>query len=560
MNDSNKAILKINQLTVAIEDKQVVSDLSFELYPSEILGIVGASGSGKSISSLAILGLLPKNSKISQGEILFKQQNLVSLNDKEMRSIRGRKISMIFQEPMTALNPSMCCGDQVAEVFHNHGIMPSANIKAEVIGLFEKVQLPLPHAVFNKFPHEISGGQQQRVMIAMALACKPDILIADEPTTALDVTVQKEVIELLGALQKEFKMAIIFISHDLPLVAQIANRVLVMQTGKMVEYGLTKEIFNSPSHPYTRALIKSRPPLNIRPYRLPTLDDCLNEREEGPLIDRKSRMKRHEQLYKKPPLLEVIDLKKNYIQSMQWWSKSKSFKALDTVSFQIYEGETLGLVGESGCGKSTLAKCILLLDPADEGQILYRGQTLTKLSEKAFRAIRKDLQIIFQDPYGSLNPRMTVGQAICEPMAVHGLHDGMQGRQRAALELLEKVGLLPEHFDRYPHEFSGGQRQRIGIARALAVQPKLIICDESVSALDLSVQAQILNLLSDLQKDFGFSYLFISHDLTVVKYISDRLMVMQEGRIAEIGEADAVYNTPKSAYTQKLISSLPVSF
>lgn len=560
MNKLDKAILKLNHLTVAIEGHEVVSDLSFELYPSEILGIVGASGSGKSISSLAILGLLPKNGRISQCEILFKEQNLESLSEKEMQSIRGRKISMIFQEPMTALNPSMCCGDQVAEVFYNHAIKTSANIKAEVISLFEKVQLPSPHAVFKKFPHEISGGQQQRVMIAMALACKPDILIADEPTTALDVTVQKEVIELLSVLQKEFKMAIIFISHDLPLVAQIANRVLVMQSGKMVEYGLTKDIFNSPSHPYTRALIKSRPPLNTRPYRLSTLDDCLNEREEGPLIDRKSRMKRHEELYKQPPLLEVIDLRKYYTKSLQWWSKSKAFKALDQVSFQIYEGETLGLVGESGCGKSTLAKCILLLDPADEGQILYRGQNLTKLSEKAFRAIRKDLQIIFQDPYGSLNPRMTVGQAICEPMTVHGLHDGRESRQQAALELLEKVGLLPEHFDRYPHEFSGGQRQRIGIARALAVQPKLIICDESVSALDLSVQAQILNLLSDLQKDFGFSYLFISHDLAVVKYISDRLMVMQEGRIAEIGEADAVYNTPKSAYTQKLISSLPDSF
>ena len=560
MSISNKAILTLNHLTVAIEGREVVSDLSFELYSGEILGIVGASGSGKSISSLAIMGLLPKQGMISQGEILFKKQNLASLSNTEMQSIRGRKISMIFQEPMTALNPSMRCGDQVAEVFKNHAAMTSASIKAEVISLFEKVQLPSPITVFRKFPHQISGGQQQRVMIAMALACKPDILIADEPTTALDVTVQKEVIELLHVLQKEFKMAIIFISHDLPLVAQLADRVVVMQSGKMVEFGLTKEIFTTPAHPYTKALIKSRPPLNRRRYRLPTLDDCLNEREEAPLIDRQSRMKWHEKLYNKPPLLEVIDLKKNYTKSMQWWSRSKAFKALDEVSFQIYEGETLGLVGESGCGKSTLAKCILLLDPADEGQILYRGQDITKLSKKAFRTLRKDLQIVFQDPYGSLNPRMTVGQAICEPMTVHGLHQNSQHRKQVALELLEKVGLLPEHFERYPHEFSGGQRQRIGIARALAVQPKLIICDESVSALDLSVQAQILNLLSDLQKDFGFSYLFISHDLTVVKYISDRIMVMKDGQIAEIGESDAVYDAPKSSYTQKLIASLPDSF
>ena len=559
MSISNEAILTLNHLTVAIEGREVVSDLSFELYSGEILGIVGASGSGKSISSLAIMGLLPKQGMISQGEILFKKQNLASLSNTEMQSIRGRKISMIFQEPMTALNPSMRCGDQVAEVFKNHAAMTSASIKAEVISLFEKVQLPSPITVFRKFPHQISGGQQQRVMIAMALACKPDILIADEPTTALDVTVQKEVIELLHVLQKEFKMAIIFISHDLPLVAQLADRVVVMQSGKMVEFGLTKEIFTTPAHPYTKALIKSRPPLNRRPYRLPTLDDCLNEREEAPLIDRQSRMKWHEKLYNKPPLLEVIDLKKNYTKSMQWWSRSKAFKALDEVSFQIYEGETLGLVGESGCGKSTLAKCILLLDPADEGQILYRGQDITKLSKKAFRTLRKDLQIVFQDPYGSLNPRMTVGQAICEPMTVHGLHQNSQRRKQVALELLGKVGLLPEHFERYPHEFSGGQRQRIGIARALAVQPKLIICDESVSALDLSVQAQILNLLSDLQKDFGFSYLFISHDLTVVKYISDRIMVMKDGQIAEIGESDAVYDAPKSSYTQKLIASLPES-
>lgn len=560
MSISNKAILTLNHLTVAIEGREVVSDLSFELYSGEILGIVGASGSGKSISSLAIIGLLPKQGMISQGEILFKKQNLASLSNTEMQSIRGRKISMIFQEPMTALNPSMRCGDQVAEVFRNHTKMTSATIKAEVISLFEKVQLPSPLTVFRKFPHEISGGQQQRVMIAMALACRPDILIADEPTTALDVTVQKEVIALLHVLQKEFKMAIIFISHDLPLVAQLADRVVVMQSGKMVEFGLTKEIFTTPAHPYTKALINSRPPLNRRPYRLPTLDDCLNEREEAPLIDRQSRMKWHEKLYNKPPLLEVIDLKKNYTKSMQWWSRSKAFKALDEVSFQIYEGETLGLVGESGCGKSTLAKCILLLDPADEGQILYRGQDITKLSRKAFRTLRKDLQIVFQDPYGSLNPRMTVGQAICEPMTVHGLHQNSQRRKQVALELLEKVGLLPEHFERSPHEFSGGQRQRIGIARALAVQPKLIICDESVSALDLSVQAQILNLLSNLQKDFGFSYLFISHDLTVVKYISDRIMVMKDGQIAEIGESDAVYDAPKSSYTQKLIASLPDSF
>ncbi len=560
MSDSNKAILTINHLTVTIEDREVVRDLSFELYPSEILGIVGASGSGKSITSLAIMGLLPKHGSISSGDILFDNQNLATCDNDILLSLRGRKISMIFQEPMTALNPSMRCGRQVAEVLSTHTAMSSPEIKAEVINLFEKVQLPDPENSFAKYPHEISGGQQQRVMIAMALACKPDILIADEPTTALDVTVQKEILDLLIALQKEYHMGIIFISHDLPLVGQLANRVVVMQAGQMVESGKTSELFGQPKHPYTKALLKARPPLNSRPARLPTLEDCIREREPSPPIDLQTRANRHKAMYDKPPLLEVIDLEKNYTKTIHWWSNSKTFKALNQVSFKIYEGETLGLVGESGCGKSTLAKSLLLLDPPNDGQILYRGKDICNLSKSDLRDIRKDLQIVFQDPYGSLNPRMTIGEAIGEPMKVHGLQNNKEDRKQAVLELLARVGLLAEHYERYPHEFSGGQRQRIGIARALAVKPKLIICDESVSALDLSVQAQILNLLADLQEDFGFSYLFISHNLVVVKYISDRLMVMKNGQIEEIGEADEVYNAPKSAYTKNLISAIPDNF
>ncbi len=555
-----QALLKVNSLCVSINNREVVSDLSFDLSSGDILGIVGASGSGKSISSLAIMGLLPHHGKITSGEIIFGSQHLEQLSSFEMQKIRGKHISMIFQEPMTALNPSMRCGDQVAEMLSQHTNMPSTEIKKDVLNLFEKVQLAAPKEVYRKYAHEISGGQQQRVMIAMALACRPDILIADEPTTALDVTVQKEIIDLLCALQAEFKMAVIFISHDLPLVAEMADKVLVMQSGKMVEYGTANQVFKSPTHPYTKALLKARPPINHRTTKLPTLDDCMRGKDHYPIIEKASRGLRHKEIYSKSPLLEVVDLDKSYAKNLQWWSKAKVFKALNMVSFKIYDGETLGLVGESGCGKSTLAKCLLLLDPPDQGRILYRGEDITKLSKKSMRQLRKDLQIIFQDPYGSLHPRMTIGRAISEPMKVHHLNGNAHGRKEATLSLLNKVGLSEEHYDRYPHEFSGGQRQRIGIARALAVEPRLIICDESVSALDLSIQAQILNLLTELQKDFGFSYLFISHDLTVVKYMSDRLMVMKNGQIVEIGEADAVYERPESDYTQKLISAMPEVF
>ncbi len=557
-NLNSPLILEITELSIAFNGNQVIHDISFRLYKNEILGIVGESGSGKSVSSLAILGLLPKGiSKISSGTILFEGKDLTTLSNKHFQNIRGKKIAMIFQEPMSSLNPSMTCGKQVEEILQQHTNISKNAIKDEVLSLFEKVKLPNIDRVFKSYPHEISGGQKQRVMIAMAIACKPDILIADEPTTALDVTVQKEIVNLLKELQEETKMSILFITHDLALISEIADRVLVMYKGKIVEQGPIEEIFENPQEDYTKALINSRPSLDERLKVLPTIQDFLDGTPKEDIITSEVRKKKHEALYKKPPLLEVVNVKKEYISKSGWFSKPEIFKAVNSVSFKLYEGETLGLVGESGCGKSTLGNAILQLDKATSGTILYKGVDIINLSKSETRKLRKDIQIIFQDPFASLNPRIPVGKAIMEPMQVHGLYNSDKERKEKVIEILNRVGLSEDYFNRYPHEFSGGQRQRIGIARTIALQPKLIVCDESVSALDISVQAQVLNLLNELKEDFGFTYIFISHDLAVVKYMADQLLVMNQGKIEELGDADEIYTNPQKEYTKKLISAIP---
>lgn len=551
-------MLKIKNLTVEFshegEQNKVVKEVSFQLDKNRILGIVGESGSGKSITSLAIMGLLPKNASY-EGEILFNGIDILTLPQKELQKIRGAKIGMIFQEPMSSLNPTLTCGIQVAEVLELHTDLKKKEIYEEVITLFEKVRLPRPEAIFDSYPHQISGGQKQRVMIAMAIACKPDLLIADEPTTALDVTVQKEIIYLLKELQKENDMSVLFISHDLSLVSEIVDDVLVIHKGEVVEQGNATQIFKNPKKEYTKALINSKPSLKIRFKKLPTVDDFINENVDLTIYSQKERDDFHHKIYDKAPLLEVVDLKKYYTKKT-WFTKTET-RAVDQVSFKLYEGETLGLVGESGCGKTTLGRSILHLEKVTSGKILYRGNEITQLSSAELKNLRKEIQIIFQDPFSSLNPRISIGDSILEPMTVHKVLSNRKERKTYVLELLKKVGLDEEHYSRYPHEFSGGQRQRIGIARAIALRPKLIICDESVSALDVSVQAQVLNLLNELKEEFDFSYIFISHDLSVVKYMSDQLIVMNQGKIEEIGDADQIYKTPKTAYTKNLIEAIP---
>ncbi|WP_158845646.1 ABC transporter ATP-binding protein [Algibacter sp. L1A34] len=553
-----KNILSVNDLSIAFNGNEVIHNISFNLKENEILGIVGESGSGKSVSSLAILGLLPKKiSKITSGSIIYNEEDLTKLSSKAFKSIRGKKIAMIFQEPMSSLNPSMTCGKQVQEILLQHTNLSKKEAENETISLFEKVKLPDVKRTYTKYPHEISGGQKQRVMIAMAIACKPDVLIADEPTTALDVTVQKDIIKLLKELQAETKMSIIFITHDLALISEIANHVLVMFRGNLVEEGLVETIFKNPQHNYTKALINSRPSLDTRLKTLPTIKDFLEDTISTEIVTDEDRKQNHKKIYSKPPILEVINVEKEYFSSGGFFIKATSFKAVNNVSFKLYEGETLGLVGESGCGKSTLGNAILQLDKATAGQIIYKGTDITKLNKAETRKLRKEIQIIFQDPYSSLNPRIPVGEAIMEPMKVHGLFSSTKERKEKVIDILNRVGLSEDYFNRYPHEFSGGQRQRIGIARTIALQPKLIVCDESVSALDISVQAQVLNLLNELKEDFGFTYIFISHDLAVVKYMSDQLLVMNKGQIEELDDADIIYKSPKKDYTKKLIEAIP---
>ena len=558
---------------------KAVNNVSFTLNKGETIGIVGESGSGKSVTSLSAMRLIPTPpGVISSGEILFHKENnevvdLLKLSKEEMRSYRGNELAMIFQEPMTSLNPVFTCGDQVVEAIMLHQKMNVQEAKELTIELFKNVKLPDPERVFNSYPHQISGGQKQRVMIAMAMSCKPSVLIADEPTTALDVTVQKTILELMQQLQKENEMGIMFITHDLGVIAELADKVVVMYKGKVVEQGDVWNIFKNPKHPYTKGLLACRPPLEHRYKFLPTVsdfmqvDDSGNIKDSGISVDaftkkliipKKIREDKQKELLSQNPILQINNLKTFFAIKGGFFGKTTGYvKAVNNVTFDVYPGETLGLVGESGCGKTTIGRTIIQLEQATEGEILYLGKDVTKMNAKELRAFRKEVQIIFQDPYSSLNPRMTIGNAIMEPMQVHGILNNNDERKKRVEELLARVNLDPTHFYRYPHEFSGGQRQRIGIARALAVNPKFIICDESVSALDVSVQAQVLNLLNELKKDYGLTYIFISHDLSVVKYMSDRMVVMQSGIIEEMGDADDIYRNPKTEYTKKLIDAIP---
>jgi len=554
-------MLSIQNLSISFnsnnEHNPVVDRISFDLDSQQILGIVGESGSGKSVTSLAILKLLSKNAKVS-GNIFFNNLDLKTLTESAFRKIRGNQISMIFQEPMSSLNPSLTCGFQVLEILLQHKKISKFEAKKQVIELFNKVKLPRANVIFNQYPHQISGGQKQRVMIAMAIACKPQILIADEPTTALDVTVQKEIIELLKELQQETKMSIIFITHDLALVSEIADTILVMYKGKIVEQGSVNKVFKFPVHNYTKALINSKPSLTKRLKKLPTVKDFIEKTAQNIVYTTKERIDFHKNIYSNKPLLEIKNLSTYFNSDNSFFFGSKNtIKAVDNVSFKLYQGETLGLVGESGCGKTTLGRTILHLEKATKGEIFYNQKDVTTISKKDLKNFRKEVQIIFQDPFSSLNPRIPVGKSIIEPMKVHGILNNSTDRKKYVFDILKRVGLTEDHFYRYPHEFSGGQRQRIGIARTIALKPKLIICDESVSALDVSVQAQVLNLLNELKLEFGFTYIFISHDLAVVKYMADQLIVMNRGKIEEIGDADAIYKSPKTTYTQKLIDAIP---
>jgi peptide/nickel transport system ATP-binding protein len=564
------SILTLNDLSIAFshggEEHIAVNRISFDLERGSTLGIVGESGSGKSLTSLAIMGLIPKpNGKINSGSIIYhtlegENIDLLQLPEKEMRLWRGKKIAMIFQEPMTSLNPAYRCGKQVMENILEHEKVTRSEARTRTLNLFREVMLPDPESIFKAYPHQVSGGQKQRVMIAMALACNPDILIADEPTTALDVTVQKTILELLHTLQKKHTISLVFISHNLDVIAEIAADVLVMFRGEIVEKGPIKQIFNHPQHPYTKGLLACRPPLGKRPLRLKTIADFIDgkEIEDDSFINLTERQKQHSKLYSEQPILKTEGIHTIFTVKRNIADKPiKQYKAVNNVSFEVYPGETLGLVGESGCGKTTLGRTILRLVEPSSGNTIYKNTQVNNLKANDLRALRKNIQIIFQDPYSSLNPRITIGEAIIEPMRIHKLHENEIARKAKVAELLLKVGLEASHYGRYPHEFSGGQRQRICIARALAVEPEFIICDESVSALDVSVQAQVLNLLNNLKKEFGLTYLFISHDLSVVRYMSDRLMVMKNGEIQEMGEADEVYTNPQSEYTRLLLDAIP---
>lgn len=560
-----QCILSVNQLSIDFHTKNetvhAVKNISFVLNKGETLGIVGESGSGKSVTSLSIMRLISNPGKISSGSINFNGQDLIKASEDEMRSIRGSKIAMIFQEPMTSLNPVMRCGQQVAEALILHKKLSKSEARLKTLELFREVKLPRPEQIFDSYPHQISGGQKQRVMIAMALSCNPEILIADEPTTALDVTVQKSILELLKQLQEKYNMSIIFITHDLGVIAEVADRVLVMYQGEVVEEAKVKDIFKNAKHPYTKGLIACRPQLKNNLSRLPTIADFMNS-DDGfspeKFIKSLTKQANESDLTEKKLLLEIEGLSTFFPIKSGFFNRAKSFvKAVDGVSLKVFESETLGLVGESGCGKTTLGRTILRLINPSAGQVLYKGVDVASLKPKQLRALRKEMQIIFQDPYSSLNPRKTIGNAIMEPMKVHRLYKNDQERELETRNLMEKVQLESSMFHRYPHELSGGQRQRVCIARALSLNPKFIICDESVSALDVSVQAQILNLLNDLKRELKFTYIFISHDLSVVKFMADRIAVMQNGKIVEIGTTQEVYDNPKTEYTKQLIAAVP---
>jgi peptide/nickel transport system ATP-binding protein len=561
----DRPLLSIKNLTVDFitPDNQMraVDNISFDVPMGKTVGIVGESGSGKSVTSLAVMRLLPQPPARISGEILFDGTNLLNLSDDAMRKIRGDKIAMIFQEPMTSLNPVFRTGAQVAETLMLHRGMNKKVAWEKAIDLFNEVGIPNPSQKVMAYPHEMSGGQKQRVMIAMAIACDPKLLICDEPTTALDVTIQKQVLELLKSLQEKHKMSMLFITHDLGVIADIADDVVVMYRSKMVEKDKTRAIFESSHHPYTKGLIACRPDLGANPKRLLTVSDFMDEEGNGLKVTRERVQvfeKDYEAKNNNPILLEVKDIHTHFpIKGGLLGRQVGEVKAVNGVSFQLKRGKTLGLVGESGCGKTTLGRTILRLVEPTSGSIVYEGKDITKATHEEMRLLRRKMQIIFQDPYSSLNPRMTVGEILTEPLVVHGLGGGKSERLSAAKELMEKVGLKANQLNRYPHEFSGGQRQRICIARALMLRPEFVICDESVSALDVSIQAQVLNLLLDLQQEFKLTYIFISHDLGVVNFISDEVGVMNGGRLVEMGNADRIYRQPREEYTKTLLGAIP---
>jgi peptide/nickel transport system ATP-binding protein len=567
--------LSIKNLQIGFKTKtdyfEALKSISFEIKKGEIVGLVGESGSGKSVTSLAIMRLLENNAQL-KGQIFLDDVDLLQIGESQMEEIRGNKIGMIFQEPMTSLNPVITCGKQVSETLLRHEKISRKEAKQKTIALFKEVKLPEPELAYDKFPFQMSGGQKQRVMIAMALACNPSILIADEPTTALDVTVQKNILDLLLKLRKERGMSILFISHDLGVIAQIADKILVMYKGKLVEQGNIEAVFLNPQHPYTKGLLACRPLAKYQLFKLPILSDFVNvvagNMEVSNNTIENMRLKyqlstdeiilEREKIYNQYPLLQIKDLCTWFPVNKGWFNKDKTFtKAVDGVSFDVFPGETFGLVGESGCGKTTLSRTILKLIEPTSGQIIFNHSDISHYNASETRPLRKDIQIIFQDPYSSLNPSISIGNALIEPLQVHKLYNNDRERKDFIIDLMEKVGLNANQFNRYPHEFSGGQRQRIVIARALALQPKLIICDESVSALDVSVQAQVLNLLKELQQQFKLTYIFISHDMAVVKHMANRMMVMNAGKIEEIGFPEDIYNHPKKEYTKRLIVAIP---
>ena len=541
-----QALVTVEQMSIRLGGVEVVSDLDFSVHHNEILGIVGESGSGKSVTAMSLMGLLP-----NQGESLrasrmdFAGQSLIPFDEKQFQELRGKQMGMVFQDPMSALNPSIRCGKQVLEMLDLHSPQSKKDQQAFMLSLLNKVKLPDPKSIANRYPHQLSGGQQQRVLIAIAIACNPKLLIADEPTTALDPEVQEEIMALLKSIQLQSKMSIVLISHDLNLVQHWADRVLVLNKGVCEEMGTAKQLFQRPQSPYTKGLINAVPPVDRRPKRLQTVPDFINGGVKHPNETTRERKKRHKRIYQQPPILEVKGLEKIFRQGKQ------SHRVLGEIDFSLYPGETLGLVGSSGSGKSTLGNCLLKLTHPDRGEIYYSGTKIDTLKGEVLRQYRKDVQLIFQDPFSSLNPKQKVEKILTEPMLVHNIGANKAERIDRAVQLLKQVGLEAAHMNAYPHMFSGGQRQRIGIARALAVEPKLVVCDESVSALDRSVQAQVLNLLNELKETYGFTYLFIAHDLEVVRYMSDRILHLQNGNIMILDEADIVYQQIRDHQTQK---------
>lgn len=564
---TDHTLLSIRNLTVDFKTEngivRAVNNVSFDVPKGKTVGLVGESGSGKSVTSLAVMGLIPNPpGQITSGEILLDGRDICNLSQSEMRKIRGNQIGMIFQEPMTSLNPVFTVGNQIAEALILHKQMSKKEARQRTLDLLDEVGIPTPHINIDAYPHELSGGQKQRVMIAMALACEPKLLIADEPTTALDVTIQKQVIQLMLDLQKKYEMGLLFITHDLGVIADIADDVVVMYRGDLVEQNTTEQIFDNPQHPYTKGLLACRPSLETNPSRLATVSDFMDDQgnEIEPEISKLTidEYKNTKSEKESDIILEIQDLQKHFpITGGLFGSVKDWVKAVDGVSLKVKRGSTLGLVGESGCGKTTLGRTILKLIEPSAGKIIYDGQDITNYDQSQMRAMRRKMQIIFQDPYSSLNPRMSVAEILTEPLIIHNIGSSKRERMDMAAELLERVGLPGKHLNRHPHEFSGGQRQRICIARALTLKPEFIICDESVSALDVSIQASVLNLLLDLQEEFNLTYIFISHDLSVVKYISDEIGVMNNGELVEFQKFDELYNNPSQEYTRQLLNAIP---